>query len=106
MARKKDLNNEWKHLKKFELENEKLRKEIARLRKQAQTAFVDRSEERATRLPDEVIPVRHVCENCGNDEVSIIPLKRSDGEFEIRICKLCQFKSEMKRKKSKKKSET
>lgn len=93
--------SEWRRLKKFEQENEKLRKEVSKLRKQARDKFVDELEQRATRI-DEGKPARlPMCENCGNNDIHFIDIKRPDGEFEIRICKSCEHRTEMKKKKRK-----
>lgn len=103
MAKKTRSRDDWKRLSKFEQENEKLRKEVTRLRKQTKSAFIDKLEERADRVYRGQPAMLLTCENCGNNEVEVIYIERKDGNFEIRVCKSCEHRSEMKRKKQKKK---
>ena len=95
---KKDSKNEWKRFKKFELENEKLRKEVSRLRKQAKNSFVDNLEQKSNRVEAGESAILPTCENCGNQDVSVIHIERKDGNFEIKCCKSCQHRTEMKKK--------
>lgn len=101
MAKKTSSNNEWRRLRKFEQENDKLRKEVSKLRKQAKTVFVDKLEERSNRVDNGQPAMLLTCDNCGNHDVHVISLERKDGKFEIRVCKSCNHKSEMKKKKEK-----
>ena len=103
MSRKTRSRDDWKRLSKFEQENEKLRKEVSKLRKQTRSVFIDKLEQRANRIDNGQPAILLTCENCGNHEVEIVDIKRLDGDFEIRICKSCEHRSEMKkiRKKSK-----
>lgn len=93
--------SEWRRLKKFEQENEKLRKEVSKLRKQARTKFVDELEQRSERVEKGEPAILPTCEQCGNNDIEIISIERKDGNFEIRICKSCEHRTEMKMKKNK-----
>lgn len=97
MAKKVGSKSEWRRYKKFEQENEKLRKEVSKLRKQAKTKFIDELEQKAYRVDNGQPDILSTCENCGNNNVHFISIERKDGHFEIRICKLCDHKSEMKK---------
>lgn len=99
MARDKSSKNDWKRLKKFEIENEKLRKEVSRLRKQAKSKFIDELELKSERKKEGRPAKLPTCENCGNPEINFISIERKDGNFEIRICRSCQHRTEMKLKK-------
>lgn len=101
MAKKIGSKSEWRRYKKFEQENEKLRKEVSKLRKQVKVSFVDRLEQRSDRIERGQPAILPVCEQCGNNDIHYILIERSDGEFEIRICRSCEHKSEMKPKNSK-----
>ena len=98
--------SEWRRLKKFEQENEKLRKEVSKLRKQARAKFVDDLEQRSNRVKNGKPAMLPVCEQCGNDDVQFISIERKDGKFEIKVCKSCQHRSEMKLRKSKNTAES
>lgn len=93
--------SEWRRLKKFEQENEKLRKEVSKLRKQARTKFVDELEQRSDRVERGEPAMLPTCEQCGNHDIEIISIERKDGKFEIRICRSCEHRTEMKLKKCK-----
>ncbi len=99
MAKKMSSKSEWRRYQKFEQENEKLRKEVSKLRKQVRTSLVDKLEERSDRVREGKPAILPTCENCGNEDVEFIPIKRTDGNFEIKVCKTCQHKSKMKQKK-------
>jgi len=101
MAKKMGSKAEWRRFKKFEQENERLRKEVSKLRKQVKSSFEDKLEQRANRIKDNKPAVLPACERCGNTDIHFMPIERSDGKFEIRICKSCQHKTELKQKKKK-----
>lgn len=94
--------SEWRRLKKFEQENEKLRKEVSKLRKQARIKFIDDLEQRSNRVDKGEPAYLPTCEQCGNHDLNIISIERKDGKFEIRICNSCEHRTEMKMKKEKK----
>lgn len=89
--------SEWRRLKLFEQENEKLRKEVSKLRKQVRSRFVDELQEKSDRVDKGQPAILPTCEMCGNHDISYIKLKRKDGEFEIRICRSCQHRSNLKK---------
>jgi len=97
MAKKRGSKNEWKRYEKFEQENEKLRKEVSKLRKYAQTGLINKMEQRAHVEEKPMLPT---CENCGNESIHLIPIERKDGHFEIRICELCKHRTELKKTKN------
>jgi len=103
MAKKTDSKNEWKRIKKFEHENEKLRKEVSKLRKYARDSFIDKLEQGSERTDNGHSTTLLTCENCGNHDVHSINIERKDGNFEIRICKSCENRTEMKKIKKKSK---
>jgi len=92
--------SDWRRYKKFEEENQKLRKEVTKLRKVINNMVIDQLEERARRVDDGEEAISHTCEVCGNDDLHIVPIKRADGNFEIRVCKSCGHRSQMKKSKS------
>ena len=89
--------NDWRRFKKFEEENQKLRKEVAKLRKIINSMVIDQLEERVERIEKGDPAIKPICEQCGNEDLHHVPLKRTDGDFEIRICKSCSFRSGMKK---------
>lgn len=98
MARSKSKTaDEWRRFKKFELENDKLKKEVSKLRKMINSLVLDQLEERVKKIEDGKAPVSHVCEVCGNDDLYKVPLTRPDGSFEIRICRSCNHRSQLKK---------
>lgn len=99
MAKKMGSKSEWRRYKKFEQENEKLRKEVSKLRKQTRNAFVDKLEQRSDRIDEGKPAMLPMCEICGNNDIHFISIERKDGHFEIRICKSCEHRTEMKQKK-------
>lgn len=101
MAKKTGSKSEWRRYKKFEQENEKLRKEVSKLRKHAKTRFVDELEQRSNRIEDGQPAILPTCDNCGNSDIHFISIERKDGNFEIRVCKSCEYRTEMKQKKQK-----
>jgi hypothetical protein len=97
MSRNRSSKNDWRRYKKFEQENEKLRKEVAKLRKIINTMVIDQLEERVERVSKGERPIPHSCEVCGNEDLLPIPIKRADGDFEVRLCKSCGHRSDLKR---------
>lgn len=97
MAKRSGSKSEWRRLLKFEQENEKLRKEVSKLRKQARTHFTDELEERSNRIKSGKPARLPTCDNCGNNDIHFINISRKDGNFEMKVCKSCQHKSPLKR---------
>lgn len=105
MARKKskkssgnrDDRNDWHRFNKFKEENEKLRKEVSKLRKIVQDVLVDRLEKKQSRVDNNEPAIEPVCERCGNSDLKSIPIPRPDGKFEIITCKSCSFRSPLKK---------
>jgi len=68
---KKDSPEDWKRYKKLEQENEKLKREVAKLRKLVNSNCIDQLEEREERVKEsrkkgiEVEPIEPICDNCG-----------------------------------------
>ncbi len=100
MSRSRSSKSDWRRYRKFEQENEKLRKEVSKLRRVINTIVIDQLEERVRRIEDGDAPIILVCEICGNDDLHNVPIKRPDGEFEIRICKSCGHRHNLKKMKS------
>lgn len=100
MARGRNRSaSEWRRYKKFEQENEKLRKEVTKLRKVINNMVIDQLEERAEKVKNGEKAIPHACEVCGNDDLDVLPINRPDGEFEIRMCKSCGHRSQLKKTK-------
>lgn len=97
MSRQRSSKNEWKRYKKFEQENERLRKEVSKLRKVVNNLVIDQLEERANKVENGQSAITPICEICGNDDLHSVPIKRPDGEFEIKVCKSCSHRSSMKK---------
>lgn len=96
MGRKKK-EEDWRRFNKFKEENQKLRKEVSKLRKLVKEAYSDRLEDRLRRQEEGLEPRVPLCDICGNDDLSIMPINRPDGQFEIRICNNCGSRSDMKK---------
>ena len=96
-SRSRSSKNDWKRYKKFELENEKLRKEISKLRKLVNNAVIDHLEARAKRVEEGEKAYIPVCEVCGEDKLMMVPINRSDASFEIKVCTLCGHRHPMKK---------
>jgi len=108
---KKDSPEDWKRYKKLEQENEKLKREVSKLRKLVNSSCVDYLEEREEKVKEkrqrgiDVEPVEPICENCGKTEFKKISFKRIDGEFEIKVCGICSHRGTLKKIKGAEKSE-
>jgi hypothetical protein len=98
---KKDSPEDWKRYKKLEQENEKLKREVSKLRKLINSSVIDQLEERVSRIEEGGPAVEPICEKCGKNDFHKVPLKRADGNFEIRICLVCGFRGPMKKVKPK-----
>jgi hypothetical protein len=98
---KKDSSEDWRRYKKLEQENEKLKREVSKLRKILNAVIVDNLEERATRIEEGMPAIEHICDFCGKNKLEVLRLKRADGDFEIRLCLICNHRSQMKKVKSK-----
>ena len=97
---RKDREEDWHRFNKFKEENQKLRKEVSKLRKLVKEVYSDKLEQRLRRQEEGLEPIKPLCETCGNENLSLLPIKRSDGEFEIRICNICGTRSNMKKVKN------
>jgi hypothetical protein len=102
--RKKDNPDDWRRFNKFKNENEKLRKEVTKLRKLVQDSSIDKLEQRQHRADkgEEPFEKEILCEQCGNPDIKVISIPRADGKFELVTCKSCGFRSELKKVKEKK----
>ena len=106
MARgRKDSPEDWKRYKKMEQENERLKREVSKLRKLINISVIDQLEEKVHRIEEGLPPVEHTCEKCGKGDFCKIPLKRADGAFEIRICMICNHRTQMSKIKKETKKE-
>lgn len=101
-SRNKGSKNDWRRYRKFEQENERLRKEVSKLRKVINKVVVDQLEERVRKVDNGGDPILRACDVCGNDELHSVPINRPDGSFEIRICASCGHRSQLKKKEQKK----
>lgn len=101
MSRNRSSKSDWRRYRQFEQENEKLRKEVSKLRKVVSNMVVDQLEERVRRIEDGEAPLVPICEVCGNDNFDSVPINRPDGEWEIKICKSCNHRNQMKKVKEK-----
>lgn len=97
MGRKRKSEEDWHRYNKFKEDNQKLRKEVGKLRKLVKELTQDRLEERLRRQSEGLEPVKPLCETCGNDDLGSVPINRPDGQFEIRVCNSCGQRSEMKK---------
>jgi cytochrome c556 len=95
----KDDRTDWSRYNKFKEENEKLRKEVSKLRKMLQEVLVDRLEKKQARVERDEPAMEPCCERCGNTDIKKITIPRPDGKFEIITCKSCKFRSDLKRMK-------
>ncbi len=104
---KKDSPEDWKRYKKLEQENEKLKREVTKLRKLVNSNCIDQLEEREEKVKEsrsrgiEIEPIEPICENCGKTEFKKIQFKRLDGEFEIKVCAVCSYRGNLKKLKVK-----
>ena len=99
-SRSRSSKNDWRRFRKFELENEKLRKEISKLRKLVNSVVVDQLENKANRVKDGEQAYIPICVICGEDKLQTLELSRSDGKFEIKVCTLCGHRHPMKKVKN------
>jgi hypothetical protein len=105
---KKDSPEDWQRYKKLEQENEKLKREVSKLRKLVNSSCVDHLEERGEKAEKGMRTIERtepICENCGKNEFKNIQFKRMDGEFEIKVCTICSYRGPLKRVKGKSKDE-
>ena len=105
---KKDSPEDWKRYKKLEQENEKLKREVSKLRKLVNSSCIDyleEKEEKAEKGMKTVTPIEPICDNCGKNEFKNIQFKRMDGEFEIKVCTICSHRGPLKRVRGKQKDE-
>jgi hypothetical protein len=108
---KKDSPEDWKRYKKLEQENEKLKREVTKLRKLVNVNCIDQLEEREERVKEnkrrgvDIEPIELGCQNCGKTEFKIISFKRIDGEFEIKVCAVCSHRGDLKKIKGKEKDD-
>ena len=100
MSRNRSSKNDWRRYLKFELENEKLRKEVSKLRKVINNMVIDQLEKRVKRIDEGEAAILPICEVCGNEDLHTVPIKRIDGHFEIKLCKSCNHRSAMRKVKA------
>lgn len=93
----KDDRSDWSRYNKFKEENEKLRKEVSKLRKMVQEVLVDRLEKKQARVDNDEPAIESTCERCGNTDIKKITIPRSDGKFEIITCNSCKHRSNLKK---------
>lgn len=104
MARKKKDNpDDWRRFNKFKNENEKLRKEVATLRKLVQQGSIDKLDARQKRSENNqpCMEKETLCERCGNPDIKKMVFPRADGKFELIACKSCGHRTELKKSKDK-----
>jgi hypothetical protein len=89
--------DQWIRYKKLEQENKKLKKELSKLRKLVNNSVIDHLEEREQKVREGRPTIMPLCENCGNEDIRSIPVKRQDGNFEIVVCSSCSHRSELKK---------
>jgi len=97
MAKKRNDESEWRRFNKFKEENEKLRKEVSKLRKLVKDMYSDKLEEKLRRQEEGLEPRKQLCETCGNDDLADIPINRPDGKFVVKVCSNCGTRSDMKK---------
>lgn len=97
----KDDRTDWSRFNKFKEENEKLRKEVSKLRKTLQDVLIDRLEKKQARIDNNDPAIEPCCERCGNTDIKKITIPRADGKFEIILCQSCKHRSDLKKVKSK-----
>ena len=98
MGRKRNSEEYWRRYEKFKEENQKLRKEVTKLRKLVKEMYSDSLQEKLRRQEEGLDPIKPLCEICGNDDLTELPIRRADGEFFIRTCNNCGTRSDMKKK--------
>jgi superfamily II helicase len=96
MAKSKTADD-WRRYKKFEQENEKLRKEVSKLRKIISTMVADQLEDKVKKSEIMSTQKIEVCEICGNDDLYSIPITRTDGIFELKVCESCGNRNKLQR---------
>lgn len=94
---RRNKEEDWHRFNKFKEENQKLRKEVSKLRKLVKEMYSDKLEERLKRQEEGLEPIKPLCETCGNDDLGTLSIKRPDGEFEIKVCNVCGTRSSMKK---------
>ena len=97
MGRKKNNEDDWRRFNKFKEDNQRLKKEVTKLRKLVKEVCFDKLEERLKRQEDGLDPIESLCETCGGDDLTNVPINRPDGGFEIKMCNNCGTRSSMKR---------
>jgi hypothetical protein len=102
MARKKgkrgsdgsrDDRADWSRYSKLKEENEKLKKEVTKLRKVVQDVLIDRLERKQARVENDEPAHEPTCDQCGNTDIKKITIPRADGKFEIITCRSCKYRS-------------
>lgn len=96
MAKKRN-KDEWRRFNKFQEENIKLRKEVSKLRRLVKETYSDALKEKLDRQEQGLEPVKPLCEICGNDDLTEVPIVRPDGKFKIDVCNNCSSRSDMKK---------
>ena len=93
----KNERSDWHRYNKFKEENERLRKEVSKLRKIVNEVLVDRLEKKQARVDNDECANEPTCERCGNTDIKTITIPRADGKFEIVTCNSCKHRSQMKK---------
>jgi len=101
MARNKGSKGDWRRYLKFEQENEKLRKEVTKLRKIINNLVIDQLEKREEKVNEGKPVYEKACSCCGNSDICRVPISRPDGEFEVIICYSCNHRENMRQAKNK-----
>jgi hypothetical protein len=98
---RKDSPEDWQRYKKLEQENDKLKREVSKLRKLLNNSVIDQLEGKVSRIEEGGPAIEPICDKCGKIDFHKVPLKRADGNFEIRICLICGHRSAMRKIKQK-----
>ena len=100
MSRSRSSKNDWRRYKKFEEDNEKLRKEVSKLRRMINSVITDELEKKVQRITRGEAPIMRICDICGNEDLYMVPINRPDGQFEIKVCNSCNHRHPMRKLKN------
>ena len=92
-------------------ENDRLKKQISKLRKQLSRIDIDRytnlkemieahtSQDEAYDKTEELLQLKKkwICHSCGEDYLRVVIVPRADGMFYFRRCISCQYKTKLKK---------
>lgn len=96
MGKKRRTEEDWRRYSKFKEDNQKLKKEVTKLRKLVEKLSQNPLEDKLKQTT-ETESTKLTCDICGNSNLDIVPIDRKDGKFELRICKSCGHRSDMKK---------